>query len=157
MYSCKRPNDIDSLLIMRCIVTPLRKWLETTKGLQIFTDTHCIFRVLYAKRPSEFVLAPLHLLSGSFITIYKSVSPCFTYFEINNNHMDWRTKDKSLFFFKKRNTTCTFRKKYLHNYKHLHENSLGLFPKTGVSKPPLHAATKFLGFKQYKITMCINF
>jgi hypothetical protein len=37
MYSCKRPNDTDSLLIMRCIVTPLRKWLETTTGLHRYT------------------------------------------------------------------------------------------------------------------------
>ena len=50
---------------------------------------------------------------------------------------------------------CTFRKKNLHNYKHLHENRLGLLPKTGVL--PLHAATKFLGLKQYTITLCINF
>lgn len=65
MYSYKRPNDIDSLLIMRCIVTPLRKWLETMTGLQIFTDTHCIFHVLCTKRPSEFVLALLARLSGA--------------------------------------------------------------------------------------------
>jgi hypothetical protein len=65
MYSCKRPNDIDSLLIMRCVVTPLRKWLETTTDLQIFTDTHCTFHVLRTKRPSGFFLALLARLSGT--------------------------------------------------------------------------------------------
>jgi hypothetical protein len=65
MYSCKRPNDIDSLLVMRCIVTPLRKPLETTTGLQIFTRTHRTFHGLCTKRPSEFVLALLARLSDT--------------------------------------------------------------------------------------------
>ena len=117
MYSCKRLNDIYSLLIMRYIVTPLRKWLETTTGLQIFTDILYISCVMYK---ASVGICPR--------TAGKVIGHCKTYYQavlsqfISRFHRvslpsksiitTW-TEEQTTRFLKKeiRNTMCTFRKK----------------------------------------------
>jgi len=112
MCSCKRPNDMDSLLIMRCIVTPLRKWLETMTGLRRYTPYISCFMyeasVGICSRTAGTVI-------GHCKTYYQAVLPQFICrfhrVSLPSKSITTWTEEQAKSFFKKKGTPCVLSEK----------------------------------------------